>query len=182
MDKRGREIYKENYFTKTEEEEFKKYLGKYLIESKNKYKFLFSTGDNNYKIDEIKSKKAIVAYEVLEKKIINLQKKIEEKNKKLEKKLRTSENQLLSIIGAFVGVFTLISINATFLKESKDLINPLLKLFTVNLVTVLGIALLIFLVSPDIKINDKICFIFIYIIILGGMIVYFINQQEFLLV
>lgn len=175
-------VFKENYFTKTEEEEFKKYLGKYLIESKNKYKFLFSTGDNNYRIDEMKSKKAIVVYEILEGKIINLQKKIEEKNKKLEKKLKTSENQLLSIIGAFVGVFTLISINATFIKESKDLLNPLLKLFVVNLVTVLGIALLIFLVSPDIKVNDKICFVFLYIIMLGGLIVYFIHKQQLLFI
>ena len=85
----------------------------------------------------------------------------------IDEKKKETEKNFLSIIGAFIGVFTLVSINATFLKESSDIVNPLLKLITVNIITTLGIALLIFLVSPKIKNKIKISFVVLYILIMS---------------
>lgn len=176
-------IFEELKFSIEEINSFKKYLDIYLNED-NEYFFSihFDTGYNYIPPHALNLKYTEIQYEITKEKFIsyekNMQNKMEEKVKLMEEKVKETEKNFLSIIGAFIGVFTLISINATFLKESSDLVNPLLKLITINIITTLGIALLIFLVSPKIENKFKIFFIGFYIFIMSIMFNIFYSNHN----
>lgn len=161
-------LFNELNFSIQEINSFKDYLDIYLTEQNEYFLINFSTGDNYINPYILSSKRLQIEYEENKKKFKELENKIEEQTKIIiEKEMKNTEKNFLSIIGAFIGVFTLVSINATFLKESSDIVNPLLKLITVNIITTLGIALLIFLVSPKIKNKIKISFVVLYILIMS---------------
>lgn len=174
-------VFKKLKFSIEEIERFKKYLGIYF-EEKSLYFIIRGSIANNKSISafSLESKYIEINYEIIEEKFIEHEEKIEKKAKEIEEKIKDKEKDLIAIIGAFVAIFTLISVNVTFLKESDGLANPLSKLITVNLIITLGMALLIFLVSPKIKNNYKFLFIVSYII---GMFVLFIviNYLKYLI-
>lgn len=161
-------LFNELNFSIQEINSFKDYLNDYLDEQNIYFSIKFSTGDNYINSYILSSKRLQIEYEENRKRFKKLENKIEKQTKTIiENEMKNTEKNFLSIIGAFIGVFTLVSINATFLKESSDLINPLLKLITINIITTLGIALLIFLVSPKIENKFKIYFIALYILIMS---------------
>lgn len=171
-------IFEDLKFSIEEINSFKKYLDIYL-NKENEYFFsiFFSIGYNFISPYMLESKYTEIQYETTKEKFItyekNMQNKVKETEILIDEKIKETEKNFLSIIGAFIGVFTLISINATFLKESSDIVNPLLKLVTVNIITTLGIALLIFLVSPKIKNKIKISFVVLYILIMSIIFTFF---------
>ncbi|MGL4865502.1 MAG: hypothetical protein ACRC4T_20595 [Cetobacterium sp.] len=173
-------LFNELNFSVQEINSFKDYLDNYLAETNGDFIIKFSTGDNYINPYILSSKRLQVEYEENKKRFKGLENRIEEQtNKIIENEMKNTEKNFLSIIGAFIGVFTLVSINATFLKESSDLINPLLKLITINIITTLGIALLIFLVSPKIENKFKIFFIGLYILIMGIIFsIFYSNKNE----
>ncbi len=165
-------IFDDLKFSIEEINSFRRYLDIYL-DKEDEYFFsiFFDIGDNYISPYMLESKYTEIQYETTKEKFItyekNMQNKVKETEILIDEKIKETEKNFLSIIGAFIGVFTLISINATFLKESSDIVNPLLKLVTVNIITTLGIALLIFLVSPKIKNKIKISFVVSYILIMS---------------
>lgn len=169
-------IFEELKFSIEEINSLKKYLDIYLNED-NEYFFSihFDTGCNYISSHALNLKYTEIQYEITKEKFISYEKNMQNK---MEEKVKETEKNFLSIIGAFIGVFTLISINATFLKESSDLVNPLLKLITINIITTLGIALLIFLVSPKIENKFKIFFIGFYIFIMSIMFNIFYSNHN----
>lgn len=177
-------IFEDLKFSIEEINSFKKYLDIYL-NKENEYFFsiFFAIGANFISPYMLESKYTEIQYETTKEKFItyekNMQNKVKETEILIDEKIKETEKNFLSIIGAFIGVFTLVSINATFLKESSDIVNPLLKLITVNIITTLGIALLIFLVSPKIKNKIKISFVVLYILIMSIIFaIFYYNHNE----
>lgn len=176
-------IFEDLQFSSDEIFSFKNYLGENLnSEYKGFFSIKFTTGSNSIDPHLVTSKHTQITYELTKNKFLNYEKKLDDKTIHLDNKIKNSEKQLLSIIGAFIGVFTLVSINTTFLKESNALNNPLLKLIIVNIVTTSGISLLIFLVTPDIKTKTKIkCIISYFIIMFLILFILYLNTNNILL-
>lgn len=122
--------------------------------------------------------------------INSIKKNITKMEETLSTKIKNSEKGLIEIIGIFVSIFTLISVNTQFFKEAVDdkkAVEIIFLLFGINIITILAITFLLlfirYMFEPIEKISYylKYYFISLFIIIFIIFIGFIFYEKIFIL-
>lgn len=179
-------IFEDVGFDEKEVEFFEYYLDDYFYKNDKMYRINFDAGGNMYSSAIYKAKKLELQYEnsrkKIEKYIIKESKEIvDKKMEDIKEEIKKVQEKSIAIVGAFVGIVTLISVNVTIFKDNQNEGNQLFKLVMVNLVTTLSISLLIYLINPDIKQESKTKCILIYSFAMIAILWYLRNFLDIIL-